>query len=115
MDPESGLLQGGDEHTQLTWMDAKRDGVVMTPRHGRPVEVNALWYHGSVPIRGPEIPCSTAFGLATKPEAINRLQGRVPVKELGWSRTAISSRAALAGGSDSECTLGFAYSVRLRA
>jgi len=39
-----GLITGGDEHTQLTWMDAKRDGVAFTPRYGKAVEVNALWY-----------------------------------------------------------------------
>jgi predicted glycogen debranching enzyme len=41
-----GLIAAGSVGTQLTWMDAKRDGVVFTPRHGKPVEVNALWYSG---------------------------------------------------------------------
>ena len=45
MDPADGLITAGDETTQLTWMDAKRDGVVFTPRHGKPVEINALWHH----------------------------------------------------------------------
>ncbi|MCH7814439.1 MAG: glycogen debranching enzyme N-terminal domain-containing protein [Planctomycetes bacterium] len=40
-----GLVCCGNEQTQITWMDAKCDEVVFTPRHGRPVEVNALWYH----------------------------------------------------------------------
>jgi predicted glycogen debranching enzyme len=39
-----GLITAGGPGTQLTWMDAKRDGVVFTPRHGKPVEINALWY-----------------------------------------------------------------------
>ena len=42
---EDGLITGGDEHTQLTWMDAKRNGIVFTPRHGKAVEINALWYN----------------------------------------------------------------------
>lgn len=46
MDPKDGLITAGDIGTQLTWMDAKRDGVVFTPRHGKPVEINALWYSG---------------------------------------------------------------------
>ncbi|MBX3379424.1 MAG: glycogen debranching enzyme family protein [Phycisphaeraceae bacterium] len=46
MDPKDGLITAGDVGTQLTWMDAKRDGVVFTPRHGKPVEINALWYSG---------------------------------------------------------------------
>ncbi len=40
-----GLLTGGDETTQLTWMDVKIDGHVVTPRHGKAVEINALWYN----------------------------------------------------------------------
>jgi predicted glycogen debranching enzyme len=40
-----GLLMGGDETTQLTWMDATTDGCPVTPRQGKPVEVNALWYN----------------------------------------------------------------------
>lgn len=38
------LLTGGDVNTQLTWMDAKFDGIAFTPRYGKAVEVNALWY-----------------------------------------------------------------------
>ncbi|WP_395092661.1 amylo-alpha-1,6-glucosidase [Armatimonas sp.] len=38
-----GLLRCGDDHTNLTWMDAKVDGVAITPRFDRPVEVQALW------------------------------------------------------------------------
>lgn len=41
-----GLITAGDAHTQLTWMDAKYDGVVFTPRFGKAVEINALWYNG---------------------------------------------------------------------
>jgi len=40
-----GLITGGDADTQLTWMDAKYDGTVFTPRHGKAVEINALWYN----------------------------------------------------------------------
>jgi predicted glycogen debranching enzyme len=45
MDPADSLISAGDEGSQLTWMDAKRDGVVFTPRHGKPVEINALWHN----------------------------------------------------------------------
>ncbi len=44
MEPE-GLLSAGNATTQLTWMDAKHGDTVFTPRHGRCVEINALWYH----------------------------------------------------------------------
>lgn len=46
MDPADGLIAAGDATTQLTWMDAKRDNIAFTPRHGKAVEVNALWNHG---------------------------------------------------------------------
>jgi predicted glycogen debranching enzyme len=45
MDPRDGLLRAGAEGYQLTWMDAKVDGWVVTPRRGKPVEVQALWYN----------------------------------------------------------------------
>ena len=38
-----GLITAGTAGTQLTWMDVKVDGYVPTPRHGKPVEINALW------------------------------------------------------------------------
>jgi predicted glycogen debranching enzyme len=40
-----GLLEGGAEGVQLTWMDAKVGGKVITARRGKAVEVNALWYN----------------------------------------------------------------------
>jgi predicted glycogen debranching enzyme len=40
-----GLLNTGNEATQLTWMDVKVNGWVVTPRHGKAVEINALWYN----------------------------------------------------------------------
>lgn len=42
---EDGLITGGQEGVQLTWMDALVDGFVVTPRRGKPVEINALWYN----------------------------------------------------------------------
>jgi predicted glycogen debranching enzyme len=42
---EEGLLYGGREGEQLTWMDAMVEGKVITPRMGCPVEINALWYN----------------------------------------------------------------------
>jgi predicted glycogen debranching enzyme len=43
VDPKDGLLTQGEEGVQLTWMDAKIDDWVVTPRHGKPVEINGLW------------------------------------------------------------------------
>ncbi|MCB8967643.1 MAG: amylo-alpha-1,6-glucosidase [Chloroflexota bacterium] len=46
MDEKDGLLHAGEEGVQLTWMDAKINDWVVTPRIGKPVEINALWYNG---------------------------------------------------------------------
>ncbi len=43
VDPSDGLLTQGQEGVQLTWMDAKVGDWVVTPRHGKPVEINGLW------------------------------------------------------------------------
>jgi predicted glycogen debranching enzyme len=45
VDPADGLLRQGEEGYQLTWMDAKVDDWVVTPRRGKAVEINALWYN----------------------------------------------------------------------
>ncbi len=45
MDESDGLISQGDQTTQLTWMDAKCEGVAFTPRQGKAVEINALWYN----------------------------------------------------------------------
>ncbi len=45
VDSQDGLLVQGQEGYQLTWMDAKVDGWVVTPRRGKAVEINALWYN----------------------------------------------------------------------
>lgn len=45
LDPADGLLYAGTSDTQLTWMDVKVGDWVVTPRQGKPIEVNALWYN----------------------------------------------------------------------
>jgi predicted glycogen debranching enzyme len=45
VDPRDGLLRQGQEGYQLTWMDAKVEDWVVTPRRGKAVEINALWYN----------------------------------------------------------------------
>src|SRR5450631_1644320 len=45
VDPADGLLTQGLQGYQLTWMDAKVDDWVVTPRRGKAVEINALWYN----------------------------------------------------------------------
>jgi predicted glycogen debranching enzyme len=45
MDPSDGLLRASADGLALSWMDAKVDGWVVTPRRGKPVEIQALWYN----------------------------------------------------------------------
>jgi predicted glycogen debranching enzyme len=45
VDPQDGLLCQGERDYQLTWMDAKVGDWVVTPRRGKAVEINALWYN----------------------------------------------------------------------
>ncbi len=45
MDPRDSLLYAGEPGVQLTWMDAKVGDWVVTPRIGKPVEINALWFN----------------------------------------------------------------------
>lgn len=42
---EDGLISAGSDFDQVTWMDVRVGDLVITPRHGKPVEINALWYN----------------------------------------------------------------------
>ncbi len=42
---KDNLISAGTENTQLTWMDAKVSNFAVTPRNGKAVEINALWYN----------------------------------------------------------------------
>jgi predicted glycogen debranching enzyme len=48
VDPSDGLLTQGQEGFALTWMDALCDGWVVTPRRGKAVEINALWFNALI-------------------------------------------------------------------
>jgi predicted glycogen debranching enzyme len=70
---EDGLLSGGNQGVQLTWMDAKVGDKVITARIGKPVEVNALWYNA---LRITVDFCSDFGGLAEEGK-YERLAGKV--------------------------------------
>ncbi|GAB3874663.1 amylo-alpha-1,6-glucosidase [Dactylosporangium cerinum] len=52
VDPADGLVTQGAPGVALTWMDARVDGIPVTPRVGKPVEVNALWINGLAAVAG---------------------------------------------------------------
>ena len=49
---EDGLIYSGNENTQNTWMDAKFENIVATPRYGKVVEINAMWYNALMVMAG---------------------------------------------------------------
>ena len=59
---DDGLIVSGTEETQNTWMDAKYDGIAVTPRSGKAVEVNSLWYNANMIM----VALSKKFGHALK-------------------------------------------------
>jgi len=42
---EDGLIEAGRDYDQVTWMDVRVGDILPTPRHGKPVEINAYWYN----------------------------------------------------------------------
>lgn len=89
MDPADGLLRAGQPGAQLTWMDAKIGGWVVTPRIGKPVEINALWYNALRTIAG--------FLAARGDDAASRYRGLADrVRAAFRTRFVRSGSAALA-------------------
>ncbi|MBW6489968.1 MAG: amylo-alpha-1,6-glucosidase [Lentimicrobium sp.] len=70
---EQGLLYGGEGIKQLTWMDARVGDYVVTPRHGCPVEIQALWYNALQVNQffGKEFP-NVDFKLKTESEILSK-------------------------------------------
>lgn len=78
VDPEDHLLYAGQAGVQLTWMDAKVGDWVVTPRIGKPVEVNALWYHA--------LRCMAAFAKAVDPGAAKGYTRQADRVKAGFGR-----------------------------
>jgi predicted glycogen debranching enzyme len=74
-----GLLLAGEPGVQLTWMDAKIGDWVVTPRHGKAVEVNALWHNALAILADLEERCGdagTVTALRRRAERVRRAFGR---------------------------------------
>ena len=73
VDPEDGLLRAGTEGYQLTWMDATVYGWVVTPRRGKPVEIQGLWFNAL------RLMADWAENLGENPDQWARMAERVTV------------------------------------
>ncbi len=71
---EDGLVMGGGGFDQLTWMDVRVGDIVVTPRHGKAVEINALWYNAICCLR---LFKQRFFGDGTVYKDLDELAGRV--------------------------------------
>ena len=85
--PRDGLLRQGAEGYQLTWMDAKVDDWVVTPRRGKAVEINALWYNALRLLER----LAAGGGAATTPRRRSR---RWPIARASRSTRASGTRRA---------------------
>ena len=85
VDPEDHLFSAGKPGSQLTWMDAKIGDWVVTPRHGKPVEINALW-HGALTLAA-----EWAEGLGDQ----NRFSRRGAARSDNFSREVLECAAGL--------------------
>ncbi len=95
VDPADGLVHGGEPGLQLTWMDARVDGVVITPRRGKPVEIQALWVEacrlasGWAAADGNEDSARTHATRAARAAASFR--ERFPIAGRGWLHDVVDS------------------------
>ncbi|XVU27656.1 amylo-alpha-1,6-glucosidase [Actinoplanes sp. CA-054009] len=80
VDPTDGLLRQGAPGEALTWMDARVEGVPITPRAGKPVEVNALWINALAMVIKLAWQARSGAGAAVKahPEALTSFARRFP-------------------------------------
>jgi len=80
---DDGLLAAGEPGVQLTWMDARVDGREITPRHGKPVEIEALWIN-AVRIAAQ---LHQRFGRPARARVLDRLADAAAarVEELFWN------------------------------
>ena len=83
VDPADGLLHAGHPGVQLTWMDAKVGDWVVTPRTGKPVEINALW-HNALCVTAELAECAGSADLAA--DCLKRAaQAKASFAEAFWN------------------------------
>ena len=80
---DDGLLVAGSEGDQLTWMDAKIGDWVVTPRHGKAVEINALWFSALTILSGLEERFGSSAVSSTHASAAARVRARF--RDVFWN------------------------------
>jgi predicted glycogen debranching enzyme len=114
VDPADGLLTQGEPGYQLTWMDAKVGDWVVTPRRGKTVEINALWYNSLRLLEGwlrvhrsaaAALPVSELAGRAAR-----SFNGRFWYERGGWLYDVVDGEH----GNDSACRPNQLLSFSLR-
>ena len=81
-----GLLHSGEPGVQLTWMDAKVGDWVVTPRHGKPVEIQALWYNALRVME--QLAAKFNDGAAKKKYTAMANKARTSFNEIFWNQEA---------------------------
>ena len=90
---EDGLIRAGEGYDQVTWMDVRIGDILPTPRHGKPVEINAYWYNvlrimdffqdrlkGEVTEDGTQIRCNQIWAVSLPFSLLNREQEKQVVE-----------------------------------
>jgi predicted glycogen debranching enzyme len=113
VDPADGLLRQGAPGYQLTWMDAKVEDWVVTPRRGKAVEINALWYNALRLLEGwvREERGAEAAALAARADQVRRsFNARFWYAEGGHLYDVIDGE----GGPDPACRPNQIFAISLR-
>jgi predicted glycogen debranching enzyme len=112
VDPRDGLLVQGAEDVQLTWMDAKVDNWVVTPRRGKAVEINALWFNALrlmerwAPDHGDQ---ASAYG-ARADQAQHSFNDRFWYEQGGYLYDIVDAEG---GGNDPKCRPNQVFAISL--
>ena len=93
-----GLIAAGSGLDQVTWMDVNVDGILPTPRHGKPVEINAYWYNALCILRE----LSSLTGADGEPYAVLAEQVKSSFNRKFWMEEKGYLRDVLSGTAEEE-------------
>jgi len=93
---DDGLISAGEGMDQVTWMDVCVDGVLPTPRHGKPVEINAYWYNALCVLRelAPLVGADSSGYAALAEQVKESFVRKFWMEDRGYLRDVLSGTAA---------------------